>query len=160
MFGHSINLIKVPAAIRSAFSAVIDQNKHVSGESMKLKVLKQRFSVCKIPDITKIKLHDPYFFMAQTTDELSLVCLTTSVPENATDREDGWQGFYIEGIIDFALTGILSGILTPLADEGIGIFAVSTFNTDYIFVKEKAFVKALDVLAAKGYKIDKSNYEV
>lgn len=127
---------------------------------MKLKVLKQRFSVCKIPDVTKINLHDPYFFMAQTTDELSLVCLTTSVPSNATDREDGWQGFYIEGIIDFALTGILSGILTPLAEGGIGIFAVSTFNTDYIFIKENVFIKALDLLAVKGYEIDENIYKV
>ena len=123
---------------------------------MKLKVLKHRFTVCKIRDMTKICFHDPYFFIAQTADELSLVCLTTSVPDNATSREDGWRGFYIEGIIDFALTGILSGILSPLAEGGIGIFAVSTFNTDYIFIKEKLFGKALGLLAETGYEIDGS----
>lgn len=121
---------------------------------MTLKVLKHEFTVCKPYDLTMIRFDDRFCFIGKTADELSLVCYTSSVPNNATEREDGWRGFYIEGVIDFALTGILSGIITPLAKEGIGIFAVSTYNTDYIFVKEKVFETALGLLRDIGFNID------
>ncbi|MBO6115435.1 MAG: ACT domain-containing protein, partial [Lachnospiraceae bacterium] len=65
----------------------------------------------------------------------------------------GWRGFRIQGVLDFSLIGILSGISTILADNKIGIFAVSTYNTDYILVKEENFIKALEVLAKEGYEI-------
>ena len=70
-----------------------------------------------------------------------------------SERDDGWRGFRIQGILDFSLIGIrwkLSGIL---AEHQIGIFAVSTYNTDYILVKEENFEKALAVLASEGYQI-------
>jgi len=124
---------------------------------MTLKILKHEFTVCKPSDLTKIRFDDLFCFIGKTADELSLVCNTSSVPDNIIEREDGWRGFYIEGIIDFALTGVLAGILTPLAEARIGIFAVSTYNTDYIFVKEKVFEVALDLLRDRGYNIDKSD---
>ncbi len=124
---------------------------------MILKILKHEFTVCKPSDLTKIRFDDRFCFIGKTADELSLLCYTSSVPDNVTDREDGWRGFYIEGKIDFALTGVLSGILTPLAEARIGIFAVSTYNTDYIFVKKKVFETALGLLQNKGYKLDKSD---
>lgn len=124
---------------------------------MTLKVLKHEFTVCKPSDLTKIHFDDRFCFIGKTADELSLVCYTSSVPDNVTEREDGWCGFYIEGVIDFALTGVLTGILTPLAEAGIGIFAISTYNTDYIFVKEKVLETTLCLLRDRGYKIDKSN---
>ena len=123
---------------------------------MTLKILKNEFTVCKPSDLTKIRFDDRFCFIGKTADELSLVCYTSSVPDNVKEHEDGWRGFYIEGIIDFALTGVLSGILTPLAKAGIGVFAVSTFNTDYIFVKEKVFETALGLLQDRGYKLDRS----
>ena len=69
------------------------------------------------------------------------------------EREDGWRGFRIEGVLDFSLVGILSKLSTILAENQIGIFAVSTFNTDYILVKEENFDRAMDVLAAAGYEV-------
>ena len=63
------------------------------------------------------------------------------------------MAFRIQGVLDFSLVGILSGISGILAAQGIGIFAVSTFNTDYILVKEENFDRALDILAAEGYRI-------
>ncbi len=69
-------------------------------------------------------------------------------------REDGWRAFRIEGVLDFSLTGILSAISGILAENGIGIFAVSTYNTDYILVKAENLVKALDVLREAGYETD------
>ena len=72
---------------------------------------------------------------------------------NTLERDDGWKAFRIEGILDFSLIGILSKLSSILAEEEIGIFAVSTFNTDYILVKKENFEKALQVLADKGYGI-------
>lgn len=72
---------------------------------------------------------------------------------NTTGREDGWKGFRIQGVLDFSLTGILSELSGILAEHKIGIFAVSTFNTDYILVKEEHFDRALHVLALAGYDI-------
>lgn len=64
-------------------------------------------------------------------EEKSLVCITSEVPENTVQRDDGWKAFCIQGVWDFSLIGILAKIATILADNGISIFAVSTYNTDY-----------------------------
>ena len=83
-----------------------------------------------------------------------MVCRTEDTPDNTTHRDDGWKGFRIEGVLDFSLIGILSKISSVLADNSIGIFAVSTYNTDYILVKNENFDKALSVLGQAGYEID------
>ena len=85
--------------------------------------------------------------------ELSLVCKTEDVPQHTIERDDGWKGFRIQGVLDFSLIGILSKLSGILADHKIGIFAVSTYNTDYILVKEENFERALDVLASEGYTV-------
>ena len=82
-----------------------------------------------------------------------MVCKIEDVPLNTIERVDGWKGFYINGVLDFSLIGILSKISTILADNKIGIFAVSTYNTDYIFVKEENYDKSLKVLSDSGYII-------
>ena len=69
------------------------------------------------------------------------------------EREDGFQAFRIEGVLDFSLIGILSKLSAVLADNGIGIFAVSTFQTDYILVKKENYENALKLLDAAGYTI-------
>ena len=81
----------------------------------------------------------------------SLVCPTALVPENAFSREDGWRAFRICGQLDFSLTGILAKISKKLADAGIGIFALSTYNTDYILIKEENYARALELLCSDGF---------
>ena len=120
---------------------------------MKLKKLPYSLTVCKVEDISAIDLSAAFFFIGRTDEEISLVCRTEDVPEKTVEREDGWRGFRIEGVLDFSLVGILSKLSTILAENGIGIFAVSTFNTDYILVKEEHFNRAMDVLAAEGYEV-------
>lgn len=120
---------------------------------MKLKVLPQALTVCKLADAAAIDLNQDFYFLARTDEELSLVCRTENTPANTTDRDDGWRGFRIEGVVDFSLIGILSKLSAVLAEHKIGIFAVSTFNTDYILVKEENFNRALRALAEKGYTI-------
>ena len=120
---------------------------------MELKKLAYSLTVCKIAAWEEIKTSSDFFFIGKTDEELSLVCRTEDTPARTTEREDGWKAFRIQGVLDFSLVGILSGISGILAAQGIGIFAVSTFNTDYILVKEENFDRALDVLAAEGYRI-------
>ena len=111
------------------------------------------FSVCKVPDYSGIDIDQPFVFTGRTDEEKSLVCPTELVPDNASARDDGWRAFRISVQMDFALIGILARISKILADHGIGIFAVSTFDTDYILTKEENFGKALAALAQEGYGI-------
>ena len=118
-----------------------------------LEPLDCRFSVCKVNDYSGIDLTQPFCFTGTTDEENSLVCPEALVPDNTTERDDGWKGFRIIGQLDFSLIGILAGISKVLASNGIGIFAISTYNTDYILTKEENFEKSLKVLKNAGYKI-------
>ena len=120
---------------------------------MELKVIDKEFSVCKVSDYSEIDIGLPYIFTGSTDEERSLVCPTDLVPDNTIERNDGWRAFRIEGVLDFSLIGILSKISMCLAENGIGIFAISTFNTDYILTKKENFDKAIDVLKAEGYLV-------
>jgi len=120
---------------------------------MKLKTIHFELTVCKVADVQAIDLNEDFYFVGRTDEEISLVCKTSAVPASTVEREDGWRGFRIEGVLDFSLIGILSKISTILAENKIGIFAVSTYNTDYILVKEENFERALGVLSEAGYEI-------
>lgn len=119
---------------------------------MKLTVIDQEFSVCKVTDYSEVNLEDPWIFIGSTDQEKSLVCPTSRVPMNTIKCEDGWRAFRIEGILDFSLIGILARISSILAENKIGIFAISTFNTDYILTKSENFSRAIEVLG-KEYEI-------
>ena len=120
---------------------------------MELKRMEYILTVCKVPDISEIDMATGFFFIGKTDEEISLVCRTEDTPAETIARDDGWKGFRIQGTLDFSLIGILSKLSGILADHKIGIFAVSTYNTDYILVKEENFEKALKVLASEGYTI-------
>jgi hypothetical protein len=94
----------------------------------------------------------PFCFTGTTDEEHSLVCSEALIPENTTSRDDGWRCFRITGQLDFSLIGILARISELLASNEIGIFAISTYNTDYILTKEENFEKALKVLKDAGYR--------
>ena len=121
---------------------------------MKLKQLPYDFTVCQAASAEDIDLDKEFCFAAKTDEELSLVCKTADTPANTTARDDGWKGFRIQGVLDFSLIGILSKISNILAENGIAVFAVSSFNTDYIFVKAGNFDKAMDALADAGYTVE------
>lgn len=110
-------------------------------------------SVCKVEDYSQIDICQPFCFTGSTDEEFSLVCPTDMVPGNTTDRDDGWRAFRIVGVLDFSLVGILAGISVILAENKIGLFAVSTYNTDYILTKAENYERALDVLRNAGYTI-------
>ena len=104
-------------------------------------------------DLKYIDWNSEIYFIGRTDEEISLVCRTEDTPVETIEREDGWKGFRIEGVLDFSLIGILSKISSILADNQIGIFAVSTYNTDYILVKSENFNRAMAVLENSGYKV-------
>lgn len=120
---------------------------------IELKKLDYKLTVCKLISTEDINLNKDFYFIGRTDEEISLVCRTEDTPPITSEREDGWRGFRIQGVLDFSLIGILSEISGVLANNKIGIFAVSTYNTDYILVKEENFDRALNVLAQAGYKI-------
>ena len=120
---------------------------------MELKIIPHKMTVCKVSNISDIDITADFYFIGRTDEELSLVCKTEDAPQNTIERDDDWRGFRIQGVLDFSLIGILSKISGILAEHQIGIFAVSTYNTDYILVKEESFERALNVLSSEGYTI-------
>ncbi len=120
---------------------------------MELKKIEHKLTVCKVADISSINMDADLFFLGKTDEELSLVCKTEDTPQNTLERDDGWRGFRIQGVLDFSLIGILSKLSGILAENKIGIFAVSTYNTDYILVKEENYDRALKALASEGYTV-------
>jgi len=120
---------------------------------LELKVIDCRFSVCKINNIKDVDFSDEYVFFSKTDEEFSLVCRSELVPKDCIAVEEGWKGFRVQGELDFSLIGILSKLSSILAERGISIFAISTFNTDYILVKEEKFAEAIDALMKNNYEI-------
>ena len=120
---------------------------------MEIKKIDHNFSVCQVEDYSLVNLNSEYSFIGKTDEEKSLVCITDEVPANVIQQDDGWKAFRIQGVLNFSLIGILAKIAAALADNGISIFAVSTYNTDYVLMKRENYQKALDVLKALGYMI-------
>ena len=88
---------------------------------MEIKKIHQDFSVCKVMDYSLVNIDAEYSFIGKTDEEKSLVCITSDVPPNVIQRDDGWKGFRIQGILDFSLIGILSKIAKILAENSISI---------------------------------------
>lgn len=120
---------------------------------MNIQVIDCEFSVCRLNREERLCLSGEFCFAARTDEELSLVCPTAQVPAHVLSREDGWRAFRFEGVLDFSLVGVLARVSAILADEQIGLFAVSTFCTDYILVKKENFEKALTLLLENGYTL-------
>ena len=132
----------------------INMNQEAEGTNMlELEMIPEKFSVCKVTDYSGIDIDQPFVFTGRTDEEKSLVCPTRLVPDNTERREDEWRGFRITGTLDFSLVGILADIAGLLASSQIPIFAISTYNTDYILTKEKDYQEAVKVLASSGFVI-------
>ena len=129
-----------------------ETNHQMPPENLKLTALPYDFSVCKLDDARLIDFSRAFTFAAKTDEEVSLVCLTDDVPEYTLARDDGWRAFRISGTLDFSLVGILSRITALLADADIGIFAISTYNTDYVLTRKTDFMRALVLLRMAGYE--------
>ena len=120
-----------------------------------LLILPDTFTVCRLtasmPAPSWVTDGD-FVSITRTTDELSIVCRQVDVPDGIRCERD-WRCLKVAGPLDFALTGILASLATPLADAGISIFAISTFDTDYVMVKEHNLQQAITVLQNVGHCI-------
>ena len=121
---------------------------------MRLQIIEGKFSVCKVENLRAVNFNVPWLFVGKTDAEISVVCLTADVPHATLAREDGWRALRVAEQMDFGLTGVLAGISTVLARAGISIFAVSTFDTDYILIKAENLGLAQSALEAGGYTIE------
>ena len=121
---------------------------------MRLQIIEGKFSVCKVENLRAVNFNVPWLFVGKTDAEISVVCLTADVPHATLAREDGWRALRVAEPKDFGLTGVLAGISTVLAQAGISIFAVSTFDTDYILIKAENLGLAQTALEAGGYTIE------
>lgn len=118
---------------------------------MKIEQIPGEFSVCKLADYSKVDPSRPFHFTGSTDAERSLVCPTEFAPEDCLEREDGWRALRVAGQLDFSLIGILARISAALAEAGVGLFAISTYDTDYILVKSQSWDRALNALRAAGF---------
>lgn len=97
---------------------------------------------------------DGFTTVTRTADELSITCDAAAVPPDLTHpQERGWVRLELEGPFAFHLTGILAAVLVPLAAAGVGIFALSTFDTDHVLVKQEQLAAAVDALRDAGHSV-------
>lgn len=123
--------------------------------SLQIRVMTDKFSICQIADPIHIPFDDIFVFAAKTDNEISLVCRTSAVPEVCIKREDGWIALRMVGVLDLAIVGVISRISGLLAENNIAIFVVSTYNTDYILIREKTLPEAETALRDHGYDLIK-----
>lgn len=120
---------------------------------MELELLPFNFAVCRLADSGDLDFNKAFTFYAKTEKEISYVCPEEKTPQNVIAVEKGWRGMRVNDVLDFSLIGILAKIAAVLAAKQISIFVVSTYDTDYIFVKAKQLETAVAALKENGYEI-------
>ena len=126
-------------------------------EKLRIRLLQGTYAVCQIKDTENILNcfdEKDFFSITKTEDEISVVMLQDKISSDVKAEKD-WRILKVEGTLDFSLIGILAKISGILAKNSISIFVISTFNTDYILVKEEKIEKAMTVLSKEGYEISK-----
>jgi len=121
--------------------------------SLRYSVLPGSWAVVRFPpdaEVPAFLLAPRFHSVTRTAAELSVVCPDGAVPEGAR-AEPGWAVLALEGPFPFDLVGVLAAFLVPLAEAGVGIFAMSTFDTDYVLVKRERLGAALEALSAAGH---------
>ena len=124
---------------------------------MLLTEVKGAYSVVRFPAGSKLPGWvggSTFYSVTKTADELSVVCESRFVQPGAEKVEAGWRCFRVVGTMDFGLTGVMASLTVPLAKAGISIFAVSTFDTDYLLVKKEAWEGAVSALSQAGFKFE------
>jgi hypothetical protein len=127
---------------------------------LKYRVLDERLAVCRLASPARVPawaLEAEFFCVVRTRDELSIVCpedvcSATRLPDGALS-EYGWLAIELEGPFPFSMTGVLASFLEPLAEAQIPIFAISTFDTDYVLIKRENLEQALWALGDAGHEM-------
>ena len=122
---------------------------------LSLKILSGRMAVCRFDPAAAIPdwiAESGFYSITRTEEELTIVCPETHIAPGISS-EAGWRCFRVQGLLDFSEIGIIFSLTRPLAENGISVFVISTFNTDYLMVKDKDLAKAIDALTAEGHEI-------
>ena len=120
---------------------------------MKLQKLDYNLTICKIQNIERVDFSREFVLLSKTSDEISLVCETGYTPHGVIESESGWKALRVSGTLDFGMVGVIAGISKILAEIGVSIFVVSTYNTDYVLIKSEDFDKGVHALACNGYRV-------
>lgn len=127
----------------------------MTAPKLTLSILPESLAICRLDKDAGIPdwaLGARFVSITRTSEELSVVCPQSQVPEDVT-QDAGWRCLKVEGPLDLSGTGVLASLTAPLAQERISIFAVSTYDTDYLLVKQRDLEKAVRVLSQNGYQI-------
>ena len=125
-------------------------------KTLALKILPDRMAVCRLDSSAAVPdWIDPsgFYSITRTEEELTIVCAETLVGQG-TKSETGWRCLKVEGPLDFSEIGIIFSLTRPLAVNGVSVFVISTFETDYFMVKETNLAKTIDILTAEGHKFN------
>ena len=124
---------------------------------LRLTVFTGEFSVWRLAADAAPPKMDPgaFFSVTRTENELSIVASSAEVPPGSS-AEDGWRCLRVEGPLPFEMTGVLAGLSAPLAEAGVPIFVISTYDTDYLLVKSGDLDRACATLANEGHVVDMS----
>lgn len=125
---------------------------------MKLVRIAGNFAICRLPAKSPppawlFGSSSGFYSLTKTDDELSVVCLQHLIPSDLTPCEKDWSCLKVQGPLDFGLTGIMASLASPLAKAGISIFAVSTYDTDYLLVKANRLEDAIEALKKEGHDV-------
>ncbi len=123
---------------------------------MKLFTLDELYAVVRLEPDAELPdwVRSGHFWSATRSDaELSIVCREEDVPADAS-AERGWCALELAGPLDFSLTGVVAALVTPLAEAEVPIFVLSTFETDYLLVRERDLERSVDALAGAGHSVD------
>ena len=126
-----------------------------TGQILTLTVLEERMSICRLNAGTEVPAWATgvsFFSVTRTEDELSIVCPENDVP-GSVSQERGWRALKLEGPFSLSMVGVLSSLAALLAEAGASIFAISTFDTDYVLVREGQLDLAVDTLRESGHRV-------
>lgn len=126
----------------------------MTNRSLRFSRIPGRFAVCRLDPATPVPgwaLRGGFFSVTRTPEELSIVCAASQIPPGVHHESD-WACLKLEGPFPFAETGVLASFIQPLSERAIPIFAISTFDTDYVLVKEAWIEKSIDVLRNAGHR--------
>lgn len=124
-----------------------------------LAVLPNLYAVCRldastaVPDWSQV---GTFTSVTRTPHELSIVCQSTSVPTEVTALRD-WRCLRVEGPLDFALTGVMAALASPLAEASVSIFTLATYDTDYLLVRAAQLAQAIAALVAAGHTVTEAS---
>ena len=127
----------------------------MSLRKLHLTLLEETLAVCRMSQdaaIPSFTLNDSFFSITRTRDELSIVCQADQTPSGA-NVDSGWRCFKIEGPFEFTEIGVLASVIDPLRSALLSVFAISTYDTDYLLVKEADVGRARETLTMAGHLV-------